>query len=164
MWCGQAARAAASRCRVSRLSPVSAAPSCPCRRPDALVFVEKTNATIGSKYRKAVYRAYTDASFSQRVRSAAAPRWSAAAAGVDRGAPGPHVWTLAGGGQPPLAPAPAHLTPRRCPDTRSARTQAPAPEAQGILGPTLAVEVGQRLELVFKNAVGCGAVQCCGWH
>lgn len=37
-------------------------------RPDAEVFVTKTNITIGSVYKKAVYRQYTDARFNQRVR------------------------------------------------------------------------------------------------
>ena len=35
--------------------------------PDALVFVARTNATIGSKYTKAVYRQYTDATFTKKV-------------------------------------------------------------------------------------------------
>lgn len=37
-------------------------------RPDAEVFVAKTNITVGSVYKKAVYRQYTDARFNQRVR------------------------------------------------------------------------------------------------
>ncbi|KAI7843651.1 hypothetical protein COHA_002890 [Chlorella ohadii] len=35
--------------------------------PDAEVFVAKTNVTVGSVYKKAVYRQYTDARFTQRV-------------------------------------------------------------------------------------------------
>lgn len=62
--------------------------------PDALVFVEQTNATIGSKYTKAVYRQYTDATFTKQV---------------------------------------------------------PALPVMGMLGPLLTTEVGQTLELVFKN-------------
>ncbi|PSC72045.1 multicopper ferroxidase [Micractinium conductrix] len=62
--------------------------------PDAQVFVAKTNATIGSKFTKAAYRAYTDATF---------------------------------------------------------KTKAPAPAFEGILGPTMLVEVGQTLEIVFLN-------------
>lgn len=34
----------------------------------ANVFVQQTNVTIGSKYRKAVYRQYTDATFTKKVR------------------------------------------------------------------------------------------------
>ena len=32
------------------------------------MFVAKTNITVGSVYKKAVYRQYTDARFTQRVR------------------------------------------------------------------------------------------------
>ncbi|KAL4429029.1 hypothetical protein ABPG77_006068 [Micractinium sp. CCAP 211/92] len=62
----------------------------------AKVFVERTNVTIGSKYRKAVYRQYTDATFTTKV-------------------------------------------------------AAPTDALHGILGPTMTVEVGQQLEVVFRN-------------
>ncbi|KAL4440358.1 hypothetical protein ABPG75_003359 [Micractinium tetrahymenae] len=62
----------------------------------ANVFVQQTNSTIGSKYRKAVYRQYTDATFTKKVTT-------------------------------------------------------PADGLRGILGPVMAVEVGQQLEVVFRN-------------
>lgn len=60
--------------------------------------------------------------------------------------------TDAGRAQSTDAPCPStHATPDARPLPHP--PQVPAPPSAGLLGPTLAVEVGQKLRVVFKNAL-----------
>lgn len=105
------------------------------------MFVERTDSTIGSKYKKAVYRGYTDDTFTKQVSRLISRRvgWRApcSAAFVP----------------PPTRPRIAHPCPPAPLPTPTHPRQVPAPPSAGLLGPTLVVEVGQKLQIVFKNAL-----------
>ncbi len=129
-------------------SPASFPTHC---RPDAEVFVAKTNVTVGSVYKKAVYRQYTDARFTQRVRRRhdldtwCCGRLTTCPAPVAASAVQVHA---------PASPLPLRQRqasrPPCLPFSTTCALQVAAPAFQGVLGPTLFAEVGQTLEVVFQ--------------